>query len=64
MAVEIDVRNAQVETEAIRFTNNLRLVKQGSSIAIVDNDGKEILTFNKNQFANFFAAIKVAENIW
>lgn len=64
MAVEIDVRNAQAETESIRFTNNLKLLKKGNGVQIVDNDGIVVLELSKNQFANLYAAFKVAENIW
>lgn len=64
MAVEIDVRNAQVETESIRFTNDLRLLKKGQKVQVVDNKGIVVLELNKTEFANFFAAFKVAENIW
>lgn len=64
MAVEIDVRNAQVETEAIRFTNNLKLIKNGNGVKIINDDGIVILELSKNQFTNLYAAFKVAENIW
>lgn len=64
MAVEIDVRNAQVETEAIRFTNNLKLIKNGNGVKIINDDGIVILELSKNQFTNLYAAFKVAEKIW